>query len=63
VFARRTLVLSRGRSDVSEARVVKGVEVGNDPTQVKVDWDVIDVLAISYTGMPGFPVTDNFLLL
>jgi hypothetical protein len=39
------------------------VEVGNDPTQVKVDWDVIDVLAISYTGMPGFPVTDNFLLL
>jgi hypothetical protein len=39
------------------------VEVGNDPTQVKVDWDVIDALAISYTGMPGFPVTDNFLLL
>ena len=39
------------------------VEVGSDPTQVKVDWDVIDALAISYTGMPGFPVTDNFLLL
>jgi hypothetical protein len=39
------------------------IEVGNDPTQVKVDWNAIDQLAISYTGTPGFPVTDNFLFL
>ena len=39
------------------------IEVGTDPTQVKVDWNAIDQLAISYTGTPGFPVTDNFLFL
>jgi hypothetical protein len=39
------------------------IEVGNDPTQVKVDWDSIDQLAISYTGTAGFPVMDNFFLL
>jgi hypothetical protein len=39
------------------------VEVGNDPTQIKVDWSAIDQLAISYTGAPGFPVTDNFFFL
>jgi hypothetical protein len=39
------------------------VEVGTDPVQVKVDWSAIDQLAISYSGMPGFPVTDNFLFL
>jgi hypothetical protein len=39
------------------------VRVGNDPTQVKVDWNAIDQLAISYTGTPGFLVTDNFFFL
>jgi hypothetical protein len=39
------------------------VEVGNDPTQITVNWDAIDQLAITYTGTPGFPVTDNFLFL
>ncbi len=39
------------------------VEVKQDPTQVKVDWTLIDTLAISYTGTAGFAVTDNFLFL
>jgi hypothetical protein len=39
------------------------VEVGTDPTQVKIDWNAIDQLAISYTGALGFPVTDNFFFL
>jgi hypothetical protein len=39
------------------------VVVGSDPMQVRVDWDVIDQVVVSYTGTPGFPVTDNLLFL
>jgi hypothetical protein len=39
------------------------VEVGTDPTQIRVDWSAIDQLAISYSGTPGFPVTNNFFFL
>jgi hypothetical protein len=39
------------------------VEVGNDPMQVKIDWNAIDRFAISYTGTLGFQVTDNFFFL
>jgi hypothetical protein len=39
------------------------VVVGSDPTRVKVDWTAIDELAISYSGTPGFPVTDNLFFL
>lgn len=39
------------------------VEVGSDPTQIKVDWSAVDQLAISSTGAPGFPVTENFFFL
>jgi hypothetical protein len=39
------------------------LEVNQDPTQVKVDWTVIDALAISCHGCLGFPVMANFLFL
>ena len=39
------------------------LEIYQDPTQVKVDWMVIDALAISCHGCLGFPVMANFLFL
>jgi hypothetical protein len=50
---------------ISDGEVVGSstVLVGNDPMQVKIDWDVIDQVVVSYTGTPGFPVTDNLLFL
>jgi hypothetical protein len=39
------------------------LEIHQDPTQVKVDWTVIDALAISCRGCLGFPVMANFLFL